>query len=116
MKCQYDAALYSYGTFILISTDSASISIVAKTIIVSEPNLISIAGKYTFFVESTQPRCLIVENMSENYWILEMERMLAGFEQQASSSLDNILRHFETINRSFDDDFRKVFLQVSHDR
>lgn len=54
--------------------------------------------------------------MSENDWMHEMERMLAGFEQQASFSLDYIVKSFEQMDRPFDDDFRKVFLQVSNDR
>lgn len=54
--------------------------------------------------------------MSENDWMYEMERMLAGFEQHATSSLENIIKYFEAMNRPFDDDFRKVFLQVSNDR
>lgn len=49
-------------------------------------------------------------------WKREMDKMLEVFEQQAVKSLRNINQNFELLGRSFNEEFRKYFLQISSDR
>lgn len=54
--------------------------------------------------------------MSANDWKKEMDRMIAGFKDQAMCSLRNIKKCFADSGRPFNENFRKYFLQVSSDR
>lgn len=49
-------------------------------------------------------------------WQLEMDRMLGVFEHESESSLREINRRFEVLDRPFSDEFRKHFLKISTQR
>lgn len=52
--------------------------------------------------------------MNPDEWEIEMNHMLDSFANQASSSLEKIDRRFETLGRSFDEEFRQYFLKMSN--
>lgn len=54
--------------------------------------------------------------MHPDEWLLEMDRMLDAFASQASTSLKIIDQNFKATGRHIDDDFRKLFLDMSNRR
>lgn len=54
--------------------------------------------------------------MSSNNWMLEMEKMLSAFDDQAMMTLLNIQKKFEQSKHSFNEEFRANFLKLSNDR
>ncbi|XP_055306246.1 zinc finger protein 165-like isoform X2 [Sitodiplosis mosellana] len=54
------------------------------------------------------------KNMSTNNWMTVMDKMLRGILDEATSSLRDIKKCFDKEGRSFDEEFKKYFLQASN--
>lgn len=52
--------------------------------------------------------------MSSNNWMIEMDKMLAVFTSQATSSLINMRKCFEDTGRTFNKDFKELFFAASN--